>query len=314
MSFFDESYFQSSKTSCCFVILETIIMKLVLSLLITVLVSLSSFAQDQIIKKDGKKISCKITEIGLSEIKYYNQDNLQGPLYSIGKEQVQMIVFENGKKEQFNSNDDLKNWDNYPGQLTKAIKLNFFSPLIGYSEFSFEKQVAVGKSYELSLGIIGLGRNNILEYNYATSFNETKKNQFGVFVSGGYKFSKLPDFLFGRTRFTHIMQGAYIKPILYLGTYSENRIAYKASSQYEIEKQQVNFGALHLEFGKQWVFSNKVLLDGYWGLGYGFDNKLESNSYTNTEATAAYNYANTRLGTSPGLSFSFGIKLGMLIQ
>jgi hypothetical protein len=289
-------------------------MKLIFSLIIAVIISLSSFAQDQIIKKDGKKISGKITEIGLSEIKYYSQDNLQGPLYSISKELVQVIIYENGKKEMFNVNDDLKNWDNYPGQLTKAIKLNFLSPLIGYSEFSFEKQVSVGKSYELSLGIIGLGNNNILDYNYTSSINETKKNQFGVFVSGGYKFSKLPDFLFGRTRFTHIMQGAYIKPVIYLGSYSENRIAYKANSQYDIEKQQVNFGALHLEFGKQWVFGNKVLIDGYWGLGYGFDNKLESNSYTNSEATAAYNYANTRLGSSPGLSFSFGLKLGMLIR
>lgn len=289
-------------------------MKLAFTLIIAVLISLSCFAQDQIIKKDGKKISCKITEIGLSEIKYYSQDNLQGPLYSIGKEQVQMIVYENGKKEMFNANDDIKNLDNYSGQLTKAIKFNFLSPLIGYSEFSFEKQVAVGKSYELSLGIIGLGKNNLLDYNYVSSIDESKKNQFGVFVSGGYKFSKLPDFLFGRTRFTHIMQGAYIKPVLYLGTYSENRVAYKASSQYVIEKQQVNFGALHLEFGKQWVFSNKVLLDGFWGLGYGFDNKLESNSYTNTNATAAYNYTNTRLGNSPGLSFSFGVKLGLLIK
>ncbi len=289
-------------------------MKLVFPILIAILISLSSFAQDQIIKKDGQKISGKITEIGLSEIKYYHQDNLQGPLYSISKELVQMIIYENGKKEIFNANDDLKNRDNYPGQLTKAIKLNFFSPLIGYSEFSFEKQVSVGQSYELSLGIIGLGKNNLLDYNYASSINETQKNQFGVFVSGGYKFSKLPDFLFGRTRFTHIMQGAYLKPVIYLGSYSENRIAYKASSQYAIEKQQVNFGALHLEFGKQWVFGNKVLIDGYWGLGYGFDNKLESNSYTNSKATAAYNYANTRLGNSPGLSFSFGVKLGMLIR
>jgi len=272
------------------------------------------YGQDQIFKKDGNKIICKIKEIGLSEVKYYNQDNLQGPLYSISKEQVHMIVFENGKKEVFNVNEDLKNKDNYPGQLTKAFKLNFLSPLIGYSEFSFEKLNAVGKSYEISLGIIGLGKNNLLDYNYATSINETKKNQFGVFVSGGYKFSKLPDFLFGRTRFTHVMQGAYIKPVLYLGTYSENRVAYKASSQYTIEKQQVNFGALHLEFGKQWVFNDKVLLDGFWGIGYGFDNKLESNSYTNSNTSTAYNYANTRLGKSPGLSFSFGVKLGILVK
>lgn len=272
------------------------------------------YGQDQIVKKDGNKIKCKITEIGLSEIKYYNQDNLQGPLYSISKEQVHMIVYENGKKEVFNINDDLKNLDNYKGQLTKAIKINFLSPLIGYSEFSFEKLNSVGKSYEISLGIIGLGKNNLLDYNYSSNISETKKNQFGVFVSGGYKFSKLPDFLFGRTRFTHVMQGAYIKPVLYLGTYSENRVAYKASSNYEIEKQNVNFAALHLEFGKQWVFGDQILLDGFWGLGYGFDNKLESNSYTNSKASTAYNYVNSRLGNSPGLSFSIGVKMGLLIK
>jgi len=289
-------------------------MKAFFSLFFAICLCLLVNGQDQIIKKNGEKIGCKITEIGLLEIKYYHQDNLQGPIYSIAKEQVQMIVFENGKKELFNTNNDLKNKDNYQGQLTKAIKLNFFSPLTGYAEFGFEKLVSVGNSYELSLGIIGLGKNTILDYNYYSSLNETKKDQFGVFVSGGYKFNKLPDFLFGRTRFTHVMQGAYIKPILYLGTYSENRIAYKASSQYAIEKQQVNFGALHLEFGKQWIFGEKILLDGYWGIGYGLDNKLESSSYTNSIATTAYNYANARLGNSPGLSFSFGLKLGMLIR
>lgn len=289
-------------------------MKQLFSILFAICLTQFVIGQDQIIKKNGEKLSCKITEIGLVEIKYYQQDNLQGPIYSIAKEQVHMIVFENGKKDIFNSNEDIKNKENYTGQLTKAIKINFFSPLTGFSEFGFEKLIDVGKSYELSLGIIGLGKNNLLDYNYYSSLEETKKNQFGVFVSGGYKFNKLPDFLFGRTRFTHVMQGAYIKPIVYLGTYSENRIAYKASSQYAIEKQQVNFGALHLEFGKQWVFGDKILLDGYWGIGYGLDNKLENNSYTNSAATSAFNYVNARLGNSPGLSFSFGIKLGMLIR
>jgi len=69
-----------------------------------------------------------------------------------------------------------------------------------------------------------------------------------------------------------------------------------------------------LEFGKQWVFSEKMLLDGFWGIGYGFDNKLSSDSYSNSQATAAYNFANSRLGNSPGLSLSFGLKLGLFIK
>ncbi|MBD0286957.1 MAG: hypothetical protein ICV79_16240, partial [Flavisolibacter sp.] len=119
-------------------------------------------------------------------------------------------------------------------------------------------------------------------------------------------------FLFGRTRFTHLMQGTSAKPIAYLGRYGENRIVYKANNQYVVERQKVAFGALQVELGKQWVFGDKFVIDGYWGLGYGFDNKKNGDGYYDN--TAAYNYINARLGRSPGFSTTFGIKLGLLIK
>lgn len=52
-----------------------------------------------------------------------------------------------------------------------------------------------------------------------------------------------------------------------------------------------------MELGKQWVFGDKFLIDGYWGLGYGFDNKKSNTQYYYDDAEA-YNYANARLGKS----------------
>lgn len=280
--------------------------------MVTLCFSSTLFSQDQIIKRNSQVIKAKVIEVGTSEIKYKLPDNIDGPLYAIDKNQVIKIIYENGHTDNFTT--DFKDTSNYAGQLRKAIKIDFLAPLLGYSQFSFEKSTGVGRSYELSLGIIGLGKSQQLDY-YYDNLTITNRNQFGFFAAAGYKFNKLPDFLFGRTRFTHLMQGAYAKPVFYLGNYSENRVAYKDNNQYVTEKQHVTFGALQIEFGKQWVFGEKFLIDLYWGLGYGADNKKQNGGDLYPEDnTSAYNYANARLGKSPGFSSTFGLKAGLLIK
>lgn len=270
-------------------------------------------AQDKILKKNGSSIACKIIEIGTEEIKYVPSDNLTGPTYSIAKDKIKFVVFANGKKESYTTS--WKDEEQYSDQLKQAIKVDFFAPLLGYSQISYEKNIGVGKAYEIGLGIIGLGSSAQLTY-YHTQLQTITKKQLGAFISAGYKFNKLPEYLFGKTRLTHIMQGSYVKPVLYLGNYSENRIAFKGNSSYEVEKQNVTFAALQIELGKQWVFGDKFLLDAYWGIGYGTDNKQSSNDWDYSTSTdlSAFNYANIRLGKSPGISFTFGIKVGLLIK
>jgi len=59
------------------------------------------------------------------------------------------------------------------------------------------------------------------------------------------------------------------------------------------------------------------LLDLYEGIGYGVDNKEDAYSYYSSDPfadAAAFNYANARLGKSPGFSYTFGIKFGILIK
>ena len=268
-------------------------------------------AQDKIYRKNGQVVNGKVMEVGPSEVKYKIGDSTQTLIYVLEKDRVKKIEFANGRVESYTP--DLKDPEQYEGQLTKAIKVDFFGPLLGYSQITFEKSTGVGKSYELTLGIIGAGKNQRIDY-YYNQIQVEKRSPFGLFAAAGYKFNKLPDFLFGRTRFNHLMQGGYAKPIVYLGNYSENRVAFKANNQYVVERKNTTFGALQVELGKQWVFGDKFLLDLYWGLGYGFDNKKSDSDLFYDDNTSAYNYANARLGRSPGFSTTFGLKTGLLIR
>ncbi len=287
------------------------------------LLSISAKAQDKIYRKNGKVLEVKLVEVGSSDIKYRNLNEPEGPIYALETDRIKKIIAADGKVQIFS--DNLKDMESYDGQLTKAIKINFFSPLYGYAEFGYEKSIGVGKSFEVSIGIIGLGKSEpFYSYdNYSNSSLNVKRGQAGGFITAGYKFNKLPDFIFfGKTKMSHLMQGTYFKPTVYVGHYKENIIISKTSlAQAVLSKQNVTFGALQLELGKQYVFGEKILLDTYFGIGYGFDNKKDSyqyeasnNNYQYYSTNSAFNYGNSRLGNSPSLSVTFGLKLGLLIK
>lgn len=284
--------------------------KLIFFCISLLLLTASLKAQDKIYRKNGQILKVKIIEVGTSEIRYKILDDHDGPIYVLEKDRIRKIVYANGTTEKLTVN--LKDPEQYAEQLRRNIKIDFLGPLLGYSQITYEKSTGVGKSYELTLGIIGAGKNQVINY-YDYQFRTERRNQFGISAAAGYKFSKLPDFLFGRTRFTHLMQGGYARPVVYLGNYSENRIIYKANNQSVLERQNITFGALQVELGKQWVFGDKFLIDLFWGLGWGFDNK-KGNGYLYDDNLAAYNYINARLGRSPGFSSTFGIKTGLLFK
>lgn len=60
-------------------------------------------AQDRIIKMNGTSIEAKVIEIDSRVISYNKADNINGPVYKIAKADVEMIVYENGTEEVFNS-------------------------------------------------------------------------------------------------------------------------------------------------------------------------------------------------------------------
>ena len=75
-------------------------MKRILFVILTLgLFTISIYSQDIITTKSGEDIKAKITEVTQTEIKYKKFDNLEGPIFSILKSEVIMIVYENGTKD-----------------------------------------------------------------------------------------------------------------------------------------------------------------------------------------------------------------------
>jgi hypothetical protein len=56
-------------------------------------------AQDVIFKNDKTELKAKVSEITETGIKYKKWDNLDGPVYTISKSEVFMILYSNGQKE-----------------------------------------------------------------------------------------------------------------------------------------------------------------------------------------------------------------------
>ncbi|HEX7367236.1 MAG TPA: hypothetical protein VF273_09070 [Pelobium sp.] len=60
---------------------------------------LNASAQDKLYKTNGEVLETKVIEVGVSDIKYKVFANLNGPMYTIGKDQVLKITYENGTTE-----------------------------------------------------------------------------------------------------------------------------------------------------------------------------------------------------------------------
>ena len=75
-----------------------------LFLLIIVLVgTLTSFAQDIIVTTDAKKIEAKILEVSKQEIRYKEIDNLEGPTFVLSTDEISSIIYSNGKVTLYNN-------------------------------------------------------------------------------------------------------------------------------------------------------------------------------------------------------------------
>ena len=84
-------------------------MKKYFILLIATVLSICAFAQDVIVTKDSKKIDAKILEVSKSEIKYKEADNLEGPTFVLEVDDINSIIYSNGKVVLYNDQQSVKN-------------------------------------------------------------------------------------------------------------------------------------------------------------------------------------------------------------
>ena len=75
--------------------------KTFLILLAVIGIGTYSMAQDVITLKNGDEIKAIVSDIGTDEVKYKKWDNKTGPTYTMKKNEVFMIKYENGSKDVF---------------------------------------------------------------------------------------------------------------------------------------------------------------------------------------------------------------------
>ena len=248
-------------------------------------------AQDRIIKNSGDTIRCKVTEIGADEIKYYYPSSKK-LIFGIDKAIVDHIDFGTGEVVKIEK-DSFNNPEYYVGQGKNALKVRFLSFLHSTMELTYERSLKPGRSWETSLGIIGVG------------FDLGDYDPRGVYGKFAYKFIRKPDFYMNRMHYAHILKGAYIAPELALRySSSEYTTAFyydDYSSESVIREDEFSF-AVTVKFGKQWVIDDGFLVDMFFGIGYGMttlDNYGEPVTYGFMAGTLEM-----------PLAFSSGIRLG----
>ena len=243
-------------------------MKTLTSLLL-LLLTISAFAQDRIIKKNSEIIECKVTEIAAAEVKYYYAENPK-LIFGIDNALVEKVEFATGEVIEVGKN-TFDNPEYYADQSKNALKINFLSPLFGTTELVYERNIKPGRSWETALGIVGLG-NDVQDI-----------DPRGVYGKFAYKFMRNPDFYMQNMHYSHLLKGAYFAPEIafrymsydsdyyYYNSYdSHGNYGSQYSSTYSEERKSQATLALMLKLGKQWVFDDAFLLDIHFGLGYGF--------------------------------------------
>jgi hypothetical protein len=133
---------------------------LVLCLIFLFTTSLAS-AQDIIVTFEATSFKAKVLEINEYEIKYKDFENLEGPIYTMKKTDINMIVYQNGKVETFQqpdyNNQTYNNTAYNDSVYRNENTYNYIPALLTYDELM--KMTDIEKEIYLS----NSGLNNIYE-------------------------------------------------------------------------------------------------------------------------------------------------------
>ncbi len=255
------------------------------------------YSQDTIVKRNGEKIACTVKEIGSVEIKYVQEEFRPGLLFTVERKDVVKIVFTDGRIWENDTADALKenieqnSLDLYQMQKKNAWKVDFTGLVSNVFSLTYERCLSPGNSVEFSLGYVGLG------------VAEQESDPSGILFRGGYKLMKSPDYFLKDMRYAHILKGQYVKFELDIANYGFHKTDY---DQVPGKRETLSKWAVMTVFGKQWVFSDKTLIDVYSGIGFGRRNR--------SDVDFVWPYGFGVLGKSFPLATSFGVRVGFLTR
>jgi len=294
------------------------------------MLSTFSYSQSDTIytKKQGKVI-CKITEIGENEIRYYSNNQPDGPVYVINTINIIKYVLSNGET-QFIRKDELslENEHELISGKNAVIKIHPFSLINHQISFAYEKVIKVGMNIDSELGYTNSEINRSGIFGNA----DTRNIYQGVYLKPGMKFFIGQDFSFKGLKYAHPLKGKYIKfdfAFCYLNY--QNMVGYLYTGQYPNNVRQpimtnsnlFSYGGF-VNYGKQTILGNVLTLDyyvgfGYTGFAYNYTNPLYIENLKNKNFTGdnlTYTLSNfhgfLRVPNS-GLSFTAGFRIGYIL-
>jgi hypothetical protein len=219
----------------------------------------SANSQDTLYLQTKEQIVVDLIEVGDSEITYRLFHDLEGPIYRLDVVKVDKVVTHSGITHHFS--EQLNDPELYAMQKKNALKIGLFNFLLDNTQISYERSLKPGRSLEATLGIIGLGA------------DASDQNARGVYTKLGYKFMGTPNYYLKGMRYGHILNGWYAKPELVFSYYSKNQFDF--TDLVEDSRNTVFAFAFLINVGKQWVFSDNVVLDLFLGAGYGYSDQNE---------------------------------------
>lgn len=194
---------------------------------------------------------------------------------------------------------------NLNGQERKnAIKFEPLTLTKNFLEIGLEHKINEFKTTEITVGIIGLYKQDITG-GYYESYTY-KAN--GIFIKTNYKkvFSK-----FTKAK-KSAFNGLYYSPEIAFAKFTESRKytsnynnTYKENSS-EFDVQSLSF---MFNFGVKIAIKNRILLDGYIGIGSCFDNRDVANAIYNSREN---NFIARRYFETNRLATQLGLKIGYL--
>ncbi len=247
------------------------------------------FAQDRIFKKNGEIIEAKVRSVTPESITFKKFDNPDGPEYSIPKQDVVKIKYQNGSEDIFEENNDRIGVNNSNANSKSKTAIN--NNIVSFAPIEItENGYGIGLSYERVLDKTGwvslfvpvsLTFNNNQQTNSITGLNETKHEPM-FYLAPGIKIY---------TNLNSTRKAKYsICPSL---VFSTGRGMYNPSgyTNESIEQSRTQMGAM-VSFGWNYFPSNHLYMGFDLGLGATYSNTYDGHD----GGTTGLSHASLRVG------------------
>lgn len=227
------------------------------------------------------------------KIKFRRYGMKGGPILEIYKNQVSKIIYENGSELEIIYDSYYVSPDLMVHPPKNVFKVDFISPFFNHLTIGYEKCIKVGTNLDVKAGIIGFRISESVEY------------AEGFLVKAGIKFIWTTNSIKRGLKYTHPLNGKYVKPELiysHFDTFGE-----KGKVTYD------NF-ALAVNFGNQYILWETITLDYYAGLGYGYQQSSykAKSAYDREDVDLNYNHSHFYFGKKLPIILNGGVTIGYI--